>query len=721
MLKIRVKTKKARVLEQNSISLSKFFTLYFQHMLSELNVVLSDYHSIQEHASRNKIIEFANLKLKDLDLLQTFVKGVFLLEKLFYLNFKGDDCTAHGQKLVEMFGFLSILCENMKTSFIPRSEFNLALQTFLDYRKLLPTVIYNQSSDGKTDLFPDLASNFSLGETAISQKDLSEIHRMMRIYLLREDLSRFKIENGILIIESDFFSFELALCGHYQNPHWQLFKVNSYTKSKRAEDQLLKRLRNISQIVEFVKFFEIRKKAADLFDLLESKTGFYQNFKGIFRGIEVSGLIKNNDFYCNFFSNNEIKEFKNTGINVIRTHLEKNSSTAAIEDKNPLSHVQANNSFMTRILGSSTTYFSCGMLFSLNKASDVCFFGKIRTVHGLEIQKLVLGMSSTGVVGLYGEIADSQNLSVNQSDNDASRVVATRIKPEDFLEFVRANIHFLVILYGIRGLGISCKINRFLLSDHFYIDKNFSLSYTMNGDQISVDFPASQEGIKSLIERLHLIFIQKTGMAEMEILENKPGKKITFSFLGMISIEITHRISTNISALNEDLLCFDMKNALEYTKIFGIFYAYSLFPTVFTKNKLGFDLSDFIEEFVEVTFQENSYTIVGPKMLQIAKIPSQFGLRDTKTFLILQKFFLTNRFILLKRMMENHNGPSGTQSGTKPGPNEIYLKNNRKISLTHDGIKFTGDSPDVNRELTRALNCEKDVLRYLTNFFKKNC
>ena len=128
MLKVRIKTQPKDV-ETLRMTLKDFFKLYFKNLYNEMNSLLSDYHSIQEHSNRSKIIEFVNKKQKDFDLLQVFVVGAFLSDKLNLLHFKSEDALRASNKIVEIADFLAILYQNMKLSFVPNPSFELCLQT----------------------------------------------------------------------------------------------------------------------------------------------------------------------------------------------------------------------------------------------------------------------------------------------------------------------------------------------------------------------------------------------------------------------------------------------------------------------------------------------------------------------------------------------------------------------------------------------------------------
>lgn len=660
MLKIRIKTKNKEQ-NQNIIHLNKFFIQYFQNLLIELNSVLSDYHSIQEHASRNKIIEFSSKKIKDLDLLQVVVKGIFLLENLQYLTFKSDDCISNGNKIIEMADFLAILYENMKTSFIPRPNFDLALQTFIDHSKLLPITVYNSINTSNID------DNIN-----ISSDEMDYIHRMMKIYLIKEDINNYRLDNGILIIESKYFTFELALCGNFLNPTWQLFKVKSFSENKRIDDQLLRRLNTISAITKFIKLFENRKNAMEIFDFLDSKTGFFQNFSGTVNNIECHGYFKNIDFYFNISK----IEYKNPNIDDIKKILvinkeDKRDSDVSITDI-------AIFEYKSDLFGPNHTLFIQNMFFSISTKQNICFFGNINPICGINPQILRFKIENEVILGEINTSAvDNNPFDLNLAIN-----------------FINNNFEFLSIINELKDLKICAEINKSIKNTHFFVDSSFNTYFIdKNNEKHKIEN-------KNCINTIRLIILQNEIPERIEIIENIVGEKFLFKYFGLI-LEITDKIKTNDEILNEDISSFNINQAFNYIKSFSLFYIYHLTPTIFTENKLCFDFTNFIDEMAEVTVINDQFFISAPKTLEISKMPNTFTFNDPKMFHILYKFFLTDRFIFLKKQFE--------LTHIKSNSNEIYINGNTKMYLTQEGIIFKGEDEEVNMKLGKMLNFQRDI------------
>jgi len=754
MLRIRIKTR-PRVHAQSSIRLDRFFSLYLQNMFSELNTVLSNYHSIQEHTSRNRIIELISKKLKDLDLLQVFIGGACLLRSLLHLRLKGEDCCFYGHRISEMSDFLAMLHENMKTGFIPRANFSLALQTQLDCRKLLPLDVYRALDDSQgQNPFVQTAQH------QITPADLSYIHRLMRIHLLRENIESFTIENGILTIDSRFFTFELALCGQVQSPQWLLFKVKSYTGTRKLEDQLKRRLTSIDQIVKFIRFFENRKNALEVFNLFESKSGFYQSFTTTVADVECKGYFKGNDFYFSAAGAGKAVELKNaTAEDIGKLVLD---SPAAQPPTADASETEAESAeFKPEIFGPNHAYFAHGMLFCLSKRENVCFIGKSLPVCGLTFQKLYLKRVNSQIEGFskdtIGDLNDSlPSKVVDIASKAADELMASKaidleskaddntleskahnssltskaadephISLKDFISFVNCNIDFLIIAFLIKDLNLPYKISNALFSQSFSVDQlvdslqpgdsSLVLHY-IDHNKRSIPITLTDSRIKTVLigdiaSRIRLVTLQESPPAEMKLLESQPGAYLSLQFLGIhikasIDSGATPLVETSIKELTEDIRQLSLATAFDYIKRFAVFYTHHLIPTVSTPGRICFDLTNFLDEVVEITAVEDGYAITGPKTLKISKAPQVFRMNDTKVFHVLYKIFLTDRFIFLKKSFE--------QPGGSTGSDEIQLDKQRRIYLTQEGIKFVGSDSKVDLRITNALNFERDILGYFS-------
>lgn len=704
MLRVRIKTKE-KAAEQYKITMKQFFVEYFNTFFSDLNNILSDYHSVQEYACRSKIIEFSSRKLKDLHLLQIFVKGAFLQRPLQLKKFMGEDCASSSMKIVEMADFLALLFENMKTSFIPRPNFRLALQTYIDHKKLLPI----------GQLHPNLRYIPGSSAEDISPDDFDIIHRMMKIYLIKEDsILNFEIDKGILYIKSEFFTFELALCGDFFNPQWQLYKVQSAIDSKLIENQILKRVNTIPLITKFINFYENRRNAVNIFNMIDRRTGFYQNFTGSIENTEIHGYFKGVDFYCTLSYEDSRKELKNPSASDINRLVEKGASR--VNTTFTLDDVKRDGfEFHREIFGPNVTYFKDNMFFSLSTKDNSCFFGEISAVCGIKYVKMSLFDFNGILVGVCGSFQTPDQIKdfILRSKLNIPDIVLndSPVSPGCFSDFIRENIVFLDVAYTMRNLNTSLLIHRAsLYSNIFSLSSKLDVLVIEHDNEIksipiSVELGNKGNVLKEyLLRKMDLIQIQQDVPKECNIIQNVIGEVISLQVYD-ITVTISDKIETNIRSLNCDCKTMDIKKGFEYVLNFGVFYKFDLFPVYYTQNKIVFKFNNFVEETVEIYKENTHFLIKGAKTQAITKIPDTFTPEDHKYFIILHKFLLADRFIFLKKAL--HPFDRSTNS------NQIDLDDDRSIFLTQEGIKFKNVDSTVNQEITDVLNSEREIEKYV--------
>lgn len=703
MLRIRFKTEAKETWLPTS-TLNSFFKLYFNSLHAELNAILSDFHSIQEHAFRNKVIEFTKKKLKDFELLQTFVRGAFLFHELQMQTLKGNASSVSSLKIVEMADFLAMLFENMKTGFIPSPNFNLALQTYIDYRKLLPKDIDSLFKPSNEDLEDEAnASNDN-----ISQAGFEKIHRMMKIYMLKEESPNFTIENGILTIRSLFFQFDFALCGEYENPHWQLFKVKSYAGSKRVEDQFLRRLPTIALVSKFIEFFENRKKATDIFKALEQKSGFYQNFTGKIGNIDISGYFLNNIFHCRIENNHLTKDLKSPSIDEFNGLV---ITQAPQEDNDQKQKAIEKNIFEFRpdIFGPNRTFFSGNMFFCISESKATCFFGEISSISGISWSTINLKETESSIVGVFGDFShDEAESLISQICGHLGSFtsISTEKSYSAYVKYLKGNYEMLYVIHALRDLKFRCLVSNCLLSDEFYLDSTLNL-YLLDYQQNKFNLNCISSGCKELFmikKKLRILLLQTRTLSQYQPIETKPGISTCLS-INNIQVKVSDAVVTDNKFLTEDCETFNITKAINYIINFGVLYRYNLLPAVFSERKVCFFFSYFVEETVEISIgDDGTYTLSGEKTLEITKLPCKFTANDTKVFLILYKFFLADRFIFLKKELEFRD--------ISQNSDVIDLGDHGKILLTQEGIKFKNNDPDQEKEMNLVLNTERNVLHY---------
>lgn len=687
MLKLRIKTQ-PRGEESLKSTLKDFFKLYFRNLYNELNSLLSDYHSIQEHSNRGKIIEFASKKQKDLELLQVFVTGSFLNSKLNLLRFKSEDAVRNSAKIVEMAEFLAILYQNMKSSFIPSPNIELALQMQIDIFKLLP-------ANSKPIL------------NEIEDSDFEEIHRLMKIYILKENIKNYTIDKGILTIKSDFFDFELALCGDILNPSWHLLKVRSFLNNKKVEDQLQKRLPTIERIVSFIEFFEMKKRVSDVYNILEHRSGFYQNFTGSKNGFDVHGQLIGNIFICKISNKNLNQKFVNPKVDEIYKFLDSNSSkiikpvTIAIEE---------GKEFKPLIFDANITIFRNNMFFCLCKEHNIGYFGMNSQICGLKYMKMTIKyingslscfLSNTGTIHYqFGSHSNQFIDSIGEGNSLISNNVSIyHTKLKEFIHFIDHNLQFFEIIWRIRDLSFTVEIKDALYGSFFKIDKDLDL-YTIESVKISSNSTNSNK-IDSLLQKTRLLHIQNAFKDNLCVLESKIGEKIILS-ISDIKIAINNTVKTSLRFLTEDCQKFNINEALQYTINFGSFYQNNLYPDVFSVKKIVFVFLDLLDENVSITIENNLFKINGSSTLKAAKINNLFSKDDIKTFIVLYRLWIANRFMALKKELG-----SGSDKD-----DQVDLGNGKSISLTLEGLKYHSNDPLKDSEINRALNTEKFIWKY---------
>ena len=290
MLKLIIKS--SRNIEIQVINtLCGFFKEFFNQIYIDLNTLLSDYHSIQEHSNRIKIIEFINKLEKRMDFLNVFVKGAFLQKEGMLIVAKGEECNGLGYKLIEIEDFMSGVFYTMKTGFIPKPDILMSIKVLDNFRNIFP-------KESKLD---DL--QIANIDDLIDFKLIIN-HRLMRILLIKENITNYKIENEKLIIGYDPFKFYFILSGSFRNPIWKL-NVDFFNENSSIENILIKRMGNsIKNVIEFAKFYNTHNNAQDIFEFLEDEvSGFYKKFSGKIKELEITGVLNRNEFTCIFLYN----------------------------------------------------------------------------------------------------------------------------------------------------------------------------------------------------------------------------------------------------------------------------------------------------------------------------------------------------------------------------------------------------------------------------------
>lgn len=526
----------------------------------------------------------------------------------------------------------------------------------------------------------------------------------------------YTLEKGILVISSDFFHFEFALCGDFENPQWQLFKAKSYSESKLIEEQLLRRIISIETASKFIDFFGNRKKAIDIFNELEKKSGFYQSFTGSLQTAEFKGYFKNGTFYCDVMHENDAFTFKSPSLKEI---------TDLIKSKKPTSNDKIQNKqlentcveFKKNVFGSNQTFFLGNMFYSFSKNESVCFIGEVLRISSVRYEKLLLktmGLLSFGILGNFHDEELERFVKIIKADVESVAINDSLFANKK--EWLEKSYLFINLAYSIKDLKKRFLVSNFLLFDDFYVDEEFRIfSIESRGHDLNLIYTPNSKDVKSKLldvsNKIRLLSLQTKDLSAYTIMKNEPGKSLLLT-IGDINVEFSDKINTNIKALTEDCKLFNVNEAFDYINNFWMFYKCNILPSAFTRKSICFVFSYFVEETVDISVENGLYSITGEKTLQITKIPSVFTAKDLRVFMILYKFFLTDRFICLKKFLDAQD-----KSETS---DVIDLGNDCKISLTQEGIKYICADKEKSEKITLALNTERDVLVYFQSFVRKS-
>ncbi len=326
---IRIK-KESNVDMREKILLKSFLSKYFNQFYIDLNDIISDYRSVQEHGSRDKIIDFVSNKIKDFELLNLIIKGVYLHRDLDFLEMKKNDMLEQRRRIEDICEFIGRIEENMRMSFIPKPNINHAMIAYTDPSKLMVRTSKIVFGDKTND-----------GDEGI---DLAEMDKLMKIYLMREKIKNYKVENGVLYIFSKYFTFELTLCGLYEDPKWKIIKATHIYNSKNFEMHVIRAVDgSIGKIIEFIEFYEARMTAYEVFEYIDERKGFYKKFTGVLNGVEIEARIEKNKFKCVLRKNMHNVRLINKPLKDLINLISKNFITGNFFEENKYSVANTEN------------------------------------------------------------------------------------------------------------------------------------------------------------------------------------------------------------------------------------------------------------------------------------------------------------------------------------------------------------------------------------------
>lgn len=677
MLRIRLK-----VDSENSngklIPLGSFFHEYFNGLFEEIHAVLADYRSVQEHANRNKIIEFVGEKQNDLSLLYMVVEGAFLekyLWKKWLKKKKYEECSS---QLVDVADFVAGMYERMKYSFVPRYDFVLALQARIEPEKLLMPSLNREHEEA----------------AAISELAFAEITRLMTLYLVKEDIKEYEIKQGILQLKFEFFTFYLVLCGEYSAPEWRILRIESIllekTKMYKLERQIISKLQpNIKEIQNFNTFYEHRRLALEIWEITNRNVeGFFMNFKGQVNDAYISGCFKNGNFYCSVNLRGEEHQLVNPKPSYIQqlVKIEQVPETANI------------------------SYEPKGMWNFLEDGLDnnyVHLDGEFFYSFHVEVVEFGIGLYSSGraLSQKYAgfDLVDGKLVAVPTSYSkqvmDSTKLAEFKINFVILVDnFVFENASLLPVLYSIISLPYYFSLNSILYIAGCSVCKNYSLKI----DNFGIQCKDKNE----LCRRIELIIVGKNIPLGYNLVSHIFGSSLILSIYD-ISINISDQLTTNIEILTEDCNRFSLNDALLFIRWFGLLYKNHLFPLVLAYDMIMIDLHSILDERLVLRVDGEYYNIEKSAACQVLKLPDKIRYDDPEIAVVLYRAYLVARFYDLERVLGGLRSEDGKQ---------LCLNNGSRIRLTADGIQYISQNGTVNEEISQVINNERDMLLKVKEF-----
>lgn len=750
MLKIYLK-KEPRPDDSPKVSLKGFVSVYLNQFYIDVNDILGDYRSIQEHGNRNKIIEFTTKKIKDIELFFMIVKGAYLQRNLHVNTLKRLDYIDQGVRMVEMADFIAGMFENMKLSFIPRHNFKMALQAAIDPGKLLikhsqELFTKKKGADGVLGEGGCQAPSKGSRTAGPGDQDLinfEEINRLIKIYLLKENIQNYDVKEGILFVYSDCFTFELVLCGMYSDPKWKIINIRSANQSTVLEQHLLRRIPStIKDITAFISLHECRRNAQDVFDSLQSDvTGFYQNFEGKIDNVLIRGLVRNTKFVCTIYNNNaETTLINKKHADIISIVKEKN-----IPPVNKTEEEKAHfKDYNSALFGENYTIFIDSLFLCFSKAEPVFYIGEYPAVSqeshfkvGLKVKNGHM-LGSTIHANAAGEMgsesgpldggmgADAHaNPDFPRPPNDLENGMGSAAvergtsspaktgfprarggfyKSQDYFAminaFVDSNREYFAILHRILGFCPALIIDRGISSEFFDITLRYSIHYSKHPDQTRARTETfASKSVNDIVGKAMLICIQRNIPDKFTVIENKIGEKIIFE-IHKVQVLLSSVLKTALKYLTEDCRRFNFVDGLSFIWNFGALYRYSLLPSTFTRDMLIFNMSELTGEYVAITKIPSGYSVSGPKTIRMLKISKHFAEDDYRVIGVLYKAYIINRFHYLRKLLQKDGEDKDT----------LRLPNGSRIVLTPEGLKFFARDGSLDPDFTHVLNTERNIL-----------
>lgn len=721
MVQIHLKKEPSRQDEQMKISAKLVVREHFNKLLGDFNRLLSDYRSIQEHEKRNRIIEFVAKKAREMSLLRVFVRGAYYYRYLYLQILRKQDCMDQCNQLSEMANFIAGMHDNIKMSFIPPHNVVMALQSFIDPRKLLVT-----TPSGILRETADRAQTVSSDETKMSgtlktpaEIDFTDIHRLMRIYLLREDIPHCEVSNGLLFIRSEFFTFELALCGVYQNPEWMLISVKSTLGDANIEQHIFRRVKPpIANIMRFIRFFEARRHAHDTFTALRaSMSGFYRRFSGEVDGCIVHGLVDGSKFTCTIEKNGKRATFIDSKASDIMRAVD-------VKEVREEEHVSVSSKFMRgfmkNALGNNYTFFIRGVFVCFPAHQPGFYIGEYPSVYNLRYHKISIRTHDSSIIGFCEEGQDVFSDMLGEPGPSIQGTGNFQLSLTQIERFVAANSTVFEMFFRLLAF------DRFLfLSNGAIFSRNFIIN-SIAASGFEITFPSNLSdhfeiprlirqmefqcpvttlralSTKEALDRAMLIRCQSAVPSGFTVLENEPGCKIVLE-ADNIKVLIENTLKTDLKILTEDCRRFTYDDALIYIRNFSIFYRHNLIPLTYTTNTIVYNMFDLAAENLIIIRNGSGYRVIGNSTKKLLELESEFDEGAVASIIKIARAYFINRFYTLKRISRDEADEKNT----------VRLPEGQRIMLTSEGFKFYDALNAPVEAYTKLLNTDRDVVKSL--------
>ncbi|KAI5152151.1 hypothetical protein ENBRE01_2606, partial [Enteropsectra breve] len=551
MFRVIIK-KRSTASPPDDLSLKEFIRMYMNRFFFEFNLLLSSYRSVQEHGNRAKILDFIKEKKKEFAALAVAIKGGYFYENLKVAAQKKNDCIEQGNRIVEIADHLAGIYENMKLSFIPKPHYKMAIWArenpwrffTLSGEQYLKNQISNKDISGKYETHKMTIAD-SLAKTK-SEIDFSEISRLIKIYMLKEDIDNYRIDEGTLLIFSEYLEAKVVLCGVLDNPEWRLVGMSFIEDKSTIMPQTLAKIGlSISAIKSFLSHYDSLKNASMVYNAVkEHVRGFEKAFHGKVHSKYIEAKVVGGNFYFTITENNDKVEYKNKNYRVLLEKIEEQTQNAENAE-------EASKSFKTDILGENIPFFfNDGIFLAISRNCGVVHIGKIiKNKIECTMKLHVYGDS----VGIY-----YSHKSTEGTGDGCKNITA----PDELKKTLITNEQLLKAYYEILKLNIDARLYSNKIDGlYFQLEPGFLLKYEISGSKVAIEYQGCN--LQAILNKIYLLYLQNEKRIDWEAKESEYGEKLLLVKQGM-QIMLTETFKSNYKMLNEDCASMNFKESLEY-------------------------------------------------------------------------------------------------------------------------------------------------------------